>query len=115
MVFKKQNISYDLISIATLIIKLQGSGWGLSMMTITYKLTNIAFKTKKVEKTSENKISIKFKAICHKITALSNFNCLTFLELYDIFQLFTTRYTLKTVKNSKLKNNLERTFEAFTK
>ena len=46
--FNKQNSSYD-ESIATLIVKLNGSGWGLSIMRVRYKLTNIT-KTKKILK-----------------------------------------------------------------
>ena len=38
--FNKQNSSYD-ESIATLIVKLNGSGLGLSIMRVRYKLTNI--------------------------------------------------------------------------
>ena len=46
--FNKQNSSYN-ESIATLIVKLNGSGWGLSIMRVIYKLTNIT-KTKKILK-----------------------------------------------------------------
>ena len=46
--FNKQKSSYD-ESIATLIVKLNGSGWGLSIMRVRYKLTNIT-KTKKILK-----------------------------------------------------------------
>ena len=49
----KQNSSYD-ESIATLIIELKGSGWGLSIMRVRYKLTNIT-KTKKVLENVWNK------------------------------------------------------------
>ena len=46
--FNKQNSSYDK-TIVTLIVKLNGSGWGLSIMRVRYKLTNIT-KTKKILK-----------------------------------------------------------------
>ena len=46
--FNKQNSSYD-ESIANLIVKLYGSGWGLSIMRFSYKLTSIT-KTKKILK-----------------------------------------------------------------
>ena len=46
--FNKQNSSYD-ESIATLIVKVNGSGCGLSIMRVRYKLTNIT-KTKKILK-----------------------------------------------------------------
>ena len=52
--FNKQNSSYD-ESIATLIVKLNGSGWGLSIMRVRYKLTNITKTKKKFKKTFENK------------------------------------------------------------
>ena len=42
--FYKQNSSYD-ESIATLIVELKGSGWGISMMRVGYKMTNM----KKIE------------------------------------------------------------------
>ena len=52
--FNKQNSSYD-ESIATLIVKLNGSGWGLSIMRVRYKLTNITKTKKNFKKTFENK------------------------------------------------------------
>ena len=50
--FNKQISSYD-ESIAPLIVQLKWSEWGLSIMRVRYKLTNIT-KTKKIEKTFEN-------------------------------------------------------------
>ena len=35
----KQNISYDIISVDMLFFEIQGIGWDLSMMRISYKLT----------------------------------------------------------------------------
>ena len=54
-IVQQENINYDVISIATLILKLQETGWGLSMMRIKYKLTNITTKTQKLKTEFEKK------------------------------------------------------------
>ena len=53
----------------------KGSGWGLSMIRVRYKLTSIT-KTKKVlkKRLKANNI-INFKATCYKFAEVSNFIC----------------------------------------
>ena len=46
VLFEKLNINYDVKLIVTSKIELEGSGWGLSMTRVRYKLTNIRKKTK---------------------------------------------------------------------
>ena len=74
--FNKQNMSYEVLSTTTSTFVLHGSGWGLSVKRIRFKLTNIKTKTKKLEKPLKTNI-INFKAIGQNLTALSNFNRLT--------------------------------------
>ena len=47
---KKQNNSYLLVPINTLKFELQGCGWELSKMRISYKLTKITSKTEELKK-----------------------------------------------------------------
>ena len=44
----KQNLSYDIIIIETLVFELKGIRWDLSMMRISYKLTKRTKKNCKV-------------------------------------------------------------------
>ena len=108
----QKNISYNVISIDSLIFGIQGIGWDLSMTRISYKLTKRTTKTEKFEKILEMYNIIIYKTIGYKLTASGNITNLTvnykFMKPIRILRLPKNK---KKGKNSKLKQFTREKFQ----
>ena len=70
----RQKISYDIISVNTIIFELQGTAWDISRVRICYKLTTRITKIEKFKNILKTYNIKNFKTICYKMTAFSNIN-----------------------------------------
>ena len=59
----------DIISIESFIFELQGIGWDLSMIRISYKLMKVTKKTTKMRKILKTTNPKNDKTICFELTA----------------------------------------------